>query len=325
VSFRKAIMQSNYDSVLDLAAAGRSAKLTIRLKVFLLPVDPKNPPPLEFSNPPQPIPAMTGATVDNWKYVDLGWVQDANGTPFQCRTWLQEEWNRFNIAFKRQVENIWNRQMVLLPPEEVGNGDGFNDQDYLQLISDPKLPAHVECALDIELANLHFNNKFPHQQNRPPIAIVQLYKREGGAFRSYARLMTNEDLEMRKHVFAQWPNITFTQLTAAHEISHNLTELDGSYTLHVDYQACKDDYKKNNTPPELQDPDCQYHRTQETAQSLSGVGNLFTDYEAQHWLNRVRRHTHVLFGWKTVLRNRLITGQVPVSDRQRSLLGGKRP
>jgi hypothetical protein len=325
VSFRRAIVQSNFDSVFDTAQPGRPAKLTIRLKVFLVPVDPKTPPPLDFRSPPPPPWIITGATVQDRKYAQTGWVRDANSSPFECRTWVESEWNRFNISFKQQVENIWNRQMILLPPDEVEDGDGFNDREYLQLVSDPKIPAHVECALDIELANYHFGGKYPQPQDRPPIGVVMLNKPEGGAFRSYARLLSNEDLEMRTHGFPKWPKLTFLQLAAAHEISHNLTGLNGGYSLHVDAQACKADYAKNHTPQDQQDPDCGYARTPQTAQAISGVGNLFTDYEAQHWLNRVRRHTHVLFGWKTIHRNVFITGGAKVSDRQRSLLGGKRP
>ena len=43
MSIRHTIQQANYDTVIEPAAPGRAARLTIRLKVVLIPLDPTVP------------------------------------------------------------------------------------------------------------------------------------------------------------------------------------------------------------------------------------------------------------------------------------------
>ena len=111
MTLRRTIMQPNYDSVLDPAEAGRPAKLTIRLKVTLVPLDPSM-----YWVPESPGSPPTHLA-DSMANVRRGLVLDYNNTPVTCRSWLVPEWNAYKIRVKRAVEHAWNNQMILLPTE----------------------------------------------------------------------------------------------------------------------------------------------------------------------------------------------------------------
>jgi hypothetical protein len=55
-----------------------------------------------------------------------------------------------------------------------------------------------------------------------------------------------------------------------------------------------------------------------------GMGQLVTDYEARPWLERVQLHTQAFVGWEIVHRVNFNKGKIPVSDRQKQLVGARR-
>jgi hypothetical protein len=331
MTLRVAIKQSNYDSVLEPARPGRPAKLTLRLKVLLIPLDPAAPLDLSGLTPPYRFHHARWHLAQDMKAIHQGMVPDGN-TPrksFLCRSWLHWEWNSFKIRFKKQVENVWNDQMVLLPPDDVQGSDGLNDQDYLQFVSDPNTPAHVECALDLELTPL--DSKDAHARIRVVHRYHPVNVAETGRFRSYGNLLTDEDLEWVSYTDDRWPNARFRTLVAAHEIGHNFYKLEDNVFYdpkhapfeHVEAEACSQPMPAGQE--DTRDDDCQYGQTAQTRSAIMGAGDQFTAYEAQPWQTRARRHTRVLHGWTPVQQLDFQAGKVQVSARQRRIrpVGGQ--
>ena len=146
MAFRTAIAQTNYDSVFEPAAGGHPAKLTIRLKVALNPLDPAALWVARPQNGQQP-PTYIAA---NLAGVRKGVVIDYNGSPCSSSSWIGNEWNAFKIRFKQMVEVGWNNQILLLPTDD-DQDHRLTDDEFRQLVFNPRYPAYVACAIDIQL------------------------------------------------------------------------------------------------------------------------------------------------------------------------------
>jgi hypothetical protein len=228
---------------------------------------------------------------------------------------MEAEFNAFKIKFKQVVEASWNNQLILVPPDAGPDADGLSDEDYLQLVGNTQVPAHVVCALDVELVpDTRLGNSV--------IEIARLAKRENFAFRSYQFLITNEDVEFQSGRDGRWPSLRFNQVAAAHEVGHWLaderTNDPNRFFPHTDEEYCskRSGHQAND--------DCEYGHTPSKRTGLLGAGSVVTEYEAKPWLYRLMRHTHVLFGWKYVHRINFANGAIPVSARQKRLTSGRR-
>jgi hypothetical protein len=286
MAIRPTITQTNFDSVLQPAQPARPAQLIIRLKVELVPHDPGAPQPLFGHTNHNAVLTRIGGQVSH------GVVKDADGRAFRCQSWMEPEFNAFAIKFKKMVELSWNNQLFLLPPDD---SNSMTDGLYREFISSPDVPAHVECRLDIQIVDpFHLGGKTPHAN----ITAVRLQNPEGGQFRSAAYLISNEDVEFRP------TSGRIIQVTAAHEIGHWLGR------------------PVDNARPERYMPhvDPDYGRTLSKRMALMGIGQLVTNFEAAPWLERIRRHTGVLFGWDIVHRVHFNAGRIPVSGRQHQLV-----
>ena len=194
----------------------------------------------------------------------------------------------------------------------------------MEFVSNPAMPAHLMCSLQI-----HFVQD-QHAANAP-IQVARLDRDEAkyatirdvmalpgeGQFGSYMVLITNEDIYRRDMTSYRWPHVRMSQITAAHEIGHWLgrpvpADNPDRFLPHID----KD--KDPKTHPEH--GELQYGGVAGRRLALMGGGSLATIYEAGPWLNRARRHTKALFGWDFVHRSRFV-GMVPVSARQKKLTG----
>ena len=307
MTFRHTIIQSNYDSVFEPAGAGRPAKLTIRLKVALYPVDPS----IKVTHAGAQHPAYLADSMAEVLHRH-GLIPDADGRLVKCRRWLVPEWNRFKIEFKRVVERSWNNQMFLLPPEGK-DGDALSDADYRQLIGNPRIAAHVECALDIELmpataALTRRRFDLAHAQ----IEVVHLAE-PGHPFRQEMHLISNESTQFKAHYNAKWPGVSTYQVAAAHEVGHWLHSLAQTYFEHIDEEYA-------NTLPPAQQDDAQYGHVLGKRVAQMGAGNLATQHEAKPWLERIARHTHALFGWTMVHRINFNNSLAPLPARQQRLV-----
>src|SRR5262245_35453164 len=139
------VKERNFDSVFEPAKGSRSAKLTIKLKVDLFALDPS----LADSPAAGQHPVHL---VNNLAHAKRGLVKDSDDDPIMCRSWLTHEWNEFKTKFKNMVEMSWNNQMILLPGGPRP-GAGSHVKDYQQMLASSRAPAHVECALELELTS----------------------------------------------------------------------------------------------------------------------------------------------------------------------------
>jgi len=213
-----------------------------------------------------------------------------------------------------------NNQIILIPPEDPK--DGLSDDDYMDLVMNPNVPAHVICSLTLQFMQ-------NQQSANAQIQVARLDRDEvtfgvrrdlmplpdQGEFRSYMMLVTNEDIYRRTTTSYRWPTVRTSQIGVAHEIGHWLgrplpTDDPDRFLEHID----ADKYPKNE--------ELEYGGTAGHFQGLMGGGSLLTRYEAGPWLNRARRHTKALFGWNYVQRSRFV-GMVPVSERQKKLISRK--
>jgi hypothetical protein len=305
MALRKTIKQDNFDSVFDPAQSGRPAKLTIRIKVTMFPRDPR----AHYHAGPGNHIGVLSRSVNE---AVTGWVEDASHNLYQCRSWTEAEFNSFKITFKRMVELSWNNQLFLVPPDNGPDDHGLSDDDYLKFVSSPKVPAHVECALDVELMPAL-------RSSEAVIEAVRLVKRENHTFHSWQHMITNEDIEFQSRRDSRWPSLGFHQIAAAHEVGHwlagpaPLTDPQ-RYLPHIDSEYC------SKLPGYQVNDDCDYGHTPSKRAGIMGDGNLVTEYEAKPWLYRMMRHSHVLFGWTMVHRIHFANGAVPVSARQKRLM-----
>ena len=343
---RRIISEPNFTSILSAAGPGPvSAKLEIVLAVLLAPMDPSKP----YSTTSSDAPAILGDLfsrelreafwpskanlnfnthlADTPQQIRTGFVSDGAPEPVKlaAQSWMRRDFAQYKIDFKRIVETSWNNQIILLPPEDPK--DGLSDADYMALVANPRMPAHVECSLSIRFvdnlgsANAAIQVVHLKRADDPTInrRVMPLPGEE--EFRSRAWLITNEDIHRKKTSDYRWPNLPMSQVAAAHEIGHwlgrptPLGNLD-RYFGHID----GDKYAK--TDPNYDQ--LQYGGTAGHYASLMGGGSLATEYDAAPWLNRVRRHTGALFGWQFVHRSRFV-GLVPVSARQQRLTAQAAP
>ena len=240
----------------------------------------------------------------------VGQLADANRTLVNCRSWTVPEWNTFKIRFKKVVETAWNNQMLLLPPEEGAGDGGLSDADYRQLIGDPRIRAHVECALAIQLVA---TNEAAHAE----IEVVHLAQ-PGLVFRNWMHRIDDTSVDITVRNKDRWQSTSFFQFVAAHEVGHWLHDLNKKHFDHVDVAAAR-------KLPAAQRGDAQYGTVLGKRQAIMGSGSLFTEHEAQPWLGRVRRHTGALYGWTMIHRVRFRHEQELLSPRQKQLMASQHP
>jgi hypothetical protein len=302
MAFRTAIAQTNYDSVFEPTAGGRPATLTIRLKVALNPLDPAAqwvPRPQNGQQPPTHIAATSAA-------VRKGAVVDYNGAPFLCRSWIVKEWNAFKIRFKQMVEVGWNNQILLLPTDD-DQTHRLTDDEFRQLVFNPRYPAYVACAIDIQLVpvggSAHALIEVAHIDQSTP---------QTGKFRVWMNRITDESNEFEVYHFQQWPGVTFRQITSAHEVGHWLRTLVATHFDHIDvgYAA---------TQPPATAGDAQYGHTQTLRSAMMGAGLVATDHEAMPWLSAMVRHAHLSLAWTFMHRANFDMAMPDISPRQRAL------
>jgi hypothetical protein len=334
---RTFITEPNFTSIYREARSGVPAELVILLTVFLGPMDPTKPyhavrsaGPLLFQ---QMLPAFAHLAWPDEANLNFhthlanspgdirrGTITDGDGGRFRARSWTAQEFDRYKVKFKQVVELSWNNQIILLPPEDPK--DGLNDDQYMDLVSDPRLPAHLVCTLNIFLTDNPDSANATIQVARLDRDEDQFDQRDRlmplpgeEEFRSYAYMITNEDVYRRRSTSYRWPYVRMSQIAAAHEVGHwlgrptALGSLD-RYLAHID----GDNVAK--TDPNYDE--LQYGKTAGHAAALMGLGSLATIYEAGPWMTRARRHTRALFGWRFVHRSQFV-GMVPVSDRQKRL------
>ena len=78
-------------------------------------------------------------------------MESKEQTKFAAKSWMRRDFAQYKADFKRLVELSWNNQIILLPPEDPK--DGLSDADYMDLVANPRMPAHVECSLTIRFVD----------------------------------------------------------------------------------------------------------------------------------------------------------------------------
>jgi hypothetical protein len=266
------VKQRNFDSVFEPAKGSASAKLTIKLKVELFALDP------ELADGPgsgqHPV-----RLVNNLHHAKRGPVKDADKDLIMCRTWLTHEWDEFKTKFKKMIEMSWNNQMILLPGGPRP-GAGSHEKDYKQMLASPRAPAHVECALELELTSngAHAEIEVAHKADK---------RRE---FRSEMTRIVDTDVEFETATMKGFRDRKIYQVTAAHEVGHWLREVSKPHFSHVDWEYAK-------TLPADQRGDSQYGHVLGKRVAMMGWGNLCTEHEAKPWLSRIGQHVSTLAGW----------------------------
>jgi hypothetical protein len=137
---------------------------------------------------------------------------------------MRRDFAQYKVDFKRIVETSWNNQIILLPPEDPK--DGLSDADYMALVANPRMPAHVECSLTIRFvdtlgsANAAIQVVHLKRADDPTVNRRLMPMPGEEEFRSRAWLITNEDIHRKKTSDYRWPNLLMSQVAAAHEIGH---------------------------------------------------------------------------------------------------------
>jgi hypothetical protein len=310
MSLHRTIMQSNFDSVLDPSSRANAAKLTVALKVTLVPLDPAagGSPPTRM----QPGPALL---VQNDASISKGNVLDSNGKPVMCKSWKIAEWNAFKAHFKSMVELTWNNQMIFLPIDDGDPRDVLSDEDYRQFVGNPGIRAHAEGAIRIALMPL---GSVGH-------AVIEVAHRDNPAasFRDEMSRISDQSVFFRQHKDSRWPKSFFGQPSAAHEVGHWLTDLISPFFSHEDAgYAGALTARPGETPAQFgkrQDTE-QYGHTLGKRVALMGAGSLVTEYDAGPWLARIRRHTRKL-GWSYIHRVNFRHIASDLTLRQKRLTG----
>jgi hypothetical protein len=285
MSLIPAITQENFDSVLEPAAPGRPAKLTIQLRVALQPIDPQAI--VDPQGSVTPTPLYLG---DSDQHRRTGTVLDYNDRPFDCSSWLRTEWAAWKTRFKHAVELGWNNQMILLPTPSGQAGDELSDADYRQLMTGPGKRAFVQGAIEVQLMPDRGGNA------HATIEVVHLADRSGRYFRPWMHRISDESVYHKSHGHSDWPGWQTAQITAAHEVGHWLKGLNATHFEHVDA-----DYAKTLPRGPRRDR-AQYGRTLGRKVALMGGGSLVTEHDAGPWLTRIRRHTTMKLGWSLMHR-----------------------
>ena len=316
MTIRPTINLPNFDSEFEPAAAGRAARLTIKLRVTLVPLDPSanwTAPNTQIPGtawgPMPPAHLATGAA-------DLrrGLVLDYNNRSFPCKSWLTADWTAFKQRFKRAVEQGWNNQIILLPADSGTPGDELDDPDFRQLVSNPKVAAHVEGALDIKVM----------PDTIPGHALVEVahLDQPGANFRVWMARISNESVQFShsNSPFKDLPDAGTGQITVAHEVGHWLRDL---YSTHFDHIDAKTPAAKFNPDRVgLTQATLQYGKTVGSRATIMGAGSEATSHEARPWLARIRRQTTLKTGWTMMHRIRFERVKYDVPERQKRLFGG---
>jgi hypothetical protein len=185
----------------------------------------------------------------------------------------------------------------------------LSDADFRQMIGNPRMPAHFEGALEINLVG-------PGAAPHAVIEVVRLAN-PGATFRDRMTRITDESVRFNKTVFTAGASRGVTgetgQITAAHEVGHWLRTADEKVFDHIDREHAL-------TLPQAQRDDAQYGRTLGRFQSLMGGGSLVGDHEAGPWITRLRRHTSMKLGWMFIHKKMFHWSPDDVSARQKRLL-----
>jgi hypothetical protein len=315
MTLRRTIIQSNFDSVFDPANAGTAAKLTIALKVTLLPLDP-------FAGGSQAVRMAPAAAhlAANANAVHRSTVLDANNRLVPCHSWTIPEWNAFKIRFKQIVEQSWDNQIVLIPLDDGGSRDQLSDQDYRQFIANPRIQAHAEGLLRIALM--------------PPLgppghAIIEVARVDnpGAHFRDRMLRISDQSVVFKAHPDPRWPDAFVGQASAAHEIGHWLHDLTTNVFAHEDATYAQGLHRlPTETPADFRkrkDRE-QYGHVLGRRHAMMGAGSLVSEQDAVPWLTRIRRHTGKL-GWAFIHALEFGRAWTDLSARQQRLTAGSRP
>ena len=310
MAIRASIREPNYDSFFEPAGPGQPARLRIRLRVGLVPLDPSTPwarAGHASKLPGTPVGRLPPAHLAaNEADMRRGNVLDASDQPVRCRSWLVNEWQAFAARFKHVVETAWNNQMVFLPIE---HGDSLSDADFRQLIGNPNVPAHVVGALEVDLQ--------PAGADSHAIIEVAHLVDPGDSFRQRMTRISDESVVSKVHHFhlgrPRGIGGEASQVAAAHEVGHWLRNPTETVFNHIDRSYA-------STLPEEQQDEAQYGRTLERFQSIMGAGSVVTSQDAAPWLGRLRRQTPMRLGWDHVHKVHFQWTADHVSPRQRRLL-----
>jgi hypothetical protein len=257
-----------YNSTFEPAAPGRPATLTITMRVCLLPRDPTG---VDRS-------VHLAASSNDRHY---GLVKDSDNQVHACQSWMVREWVEFKDRFKHMVELVWNNQMILLPP------DGLDADIARQLVSSPRVPPHVRCALKIVRVS-EWNPDEAHAAieavllKRPNMDAASLANLPPDEFRSWHERICNKDVFFDR-TDSRYNNPFLYQCTAAHELGHWLHQEDEDAFAHVDEAYCADH-------PDEDDELCEYGHNYATERAIMGGGTVATAYEAIPWVKRMARH-----------------------------------
>jgi hypothetical protein len=325
--------EPNFYSFFFSARPSFPAELRIVLTVRLAPLDPSRPYTEGISDAPWPLSetlppkmrdmiwrprintAIKTHIANSPSDIRRGVIKDADGEPFTARSWMKSEFDNYKRTFKRVVELTWNNQIILLPPSDARYG--LSDEDYDELIQSPRIPAHVVCTLEIQFVDSSTANaqiRVARLDREPSKQRVLMSRIGEGPFRSYALLLTNEDVERSDTTSYRWPSIRMSQIAAAHEIGHwlgNPTPLTTDrFREHVDTDK--------PFPADMEKDEAGYGIVPGRRAAIMGTGSLATAFEAEPWLDRIGKHSKGSTGWRFLHRLKF-AGQVPVSERQRRI------
>jgi hypothetical protein len=310
MAIRQALLRSNFDSYFDSALPGQAAALRIKLVVTLIPLDPSTPWARARHNASFPIPSAPvppSHLAPSLTNVKRGPVVDADGQPVLCRSWVASEWAEFTQRFKHTVENAWNNQMKFIPVELGGPKGTLSDGDFRRLIGNPKVAAHVDGVLEIDL------------QPSGAHALIEVahVETQGASFAQRMTRVSDQCVQFGKQNFIAGAARGITgqtgQIAAAHEVGHWLRDPGQNLLPHID-QAYAD------TLPEDQRNEISYGRNLSNFYGMMGGGSLVTPYEARSWLSRLGEHTDLKTGWLFMHRINFNNAPDNISDHQKRIL-----
>lgn len=299
--------RKTFNSTLDPARDGLAAQLRLSLDIALIPYDPANP-----SSANGYLAPSAGERFRRVGSVNFDETEKSPDNIFPAESWTTGGFATFCRNFKQTVERGWNNQIILLPPE--GDGDGeMTDSDFRQFIADRTLPAHLVCSLEVNLVR-----RLVHSVLIRVAKLLAVSDQSYEAFPPTVHHGLLDDRSLRPRTNQHNSGVQFTQVPAVHEVGHWLGHSplspDGVFQ-HVDFAAAK----ARGLPPNSEE---EYGLTVKRARSIMGMGLVATEHDAGPWMTRARRHTGALYGWRYVHRIQFDSGSVPVSARQKRLLGG---
>jgi hypothetical protein len=295
--------------------------LSLILKVRLVALDPtsewakdKHRAQLPGATP-RPLPARQLAAVAADR--KRGDVMDADGDMVSCRTWLLSDWSEFRRRFKHTVENAWSNQMLFLPKEGRSAKSRLNDADFKRIIGNPKMPAHVQGALEVALVET--------AEDAHAVIEVANLARPGTTFRNRMTRISNESVQFtnRDYEYGKSRGVDGKtgQIPAAHEIGHWLRGPTERVFEHIDRQAMLDQKGDDDLPEDDDLHRMQYGKTLGRYYSMMGGGSVVGDHEAAPWMERLAKHTNLKGGWIFVHKQHFHWSIGDLSPRQKRLLG----